>query len=83
MDGPPAQSLGVEPVDRDAVENTSPRPASAPIITSQLITKVLTSAACIVTGTLLTYWYQVSSGASNEHITTMTFRCAFPHPRVN
>ncbi|ORZ35074.1 hypothetical protein BCR44DRAFT_1435029 [Catenaria anguillulae PL171] len=73
MDGPPAQSLGVEPVDRDAVENTGPRPSSAPIITRQLIAKVLTSALVIVTGTLITYSSELASGRSNEHVTTMTF----------
>ncbi|KAI9183152.1 High affinity Ca2+/Mn2+ P-type ATPase-like protein [Blastocladiella emersonii ATCC 22665] len=73
MDGPPAQSLGVEPVDKDAVENTSPRPSSAPIITHELVVKVLTSAAVIVTGTLFVYYMELVSGASTEHVTTMTF----------
>jgi len=51
MDGPPAQSLGVEPVDR-AVAKRPPRRASDSIIDSALMCRVLTSAALVVVGTL-------------------------------
>jgi Ca2+-transporting ATPase len=54
MDGPPAQSLGVEPVD-PLVMNLPPRPRSAPVLTRRLIRRVLTSASIIMLGTIYVY----------------------------
>jgi magnesium-transporting ATPase (P-type) len=51
MDGPPAQSLGVEPVDR-AVAKRPPRRQGDSIIDAHLLFRVLTSAALVVAGTL-------------------------------
>ncbi|KAK7879565.1 hypothetical protein WMY93_033726 [Mugilogobius chulae] len=52
MDGPPAQSLGVEPVDRDVIRKP-PRNISDSILTRSLLVKVLVSAVIIVCGTPL------------------------------
>jgi Ca2+-transporting ATPase len=60
MDGPPAQSLGVEPVDKD-VMHRPPRKVNDSIITWPLVGKVLTSAAIIVIGTLWVFWKEVLS----------------------
>ncbi|KAK0346595.1 High affinity Ca2+/Mn2+ P-type ATPase-like protein [Friedmanniomyces endolithicus] len=54
MDGPPAQSLGVEPVD-PALLSLPPRPRNARVLTPRLIRRVLQSAAVILVGTLITY----------------------------
>ncbi|KAK0249527.1 hypothetical protein B0A54_15916 [Friedmanniomyces endolithicus] len=54
MDGPPAQSLGVEPVD-PALLSLPPRPRNARVLTARLIRRVLQSAAVILVGTLITY----------------------------
>lgn len=53
-------SLGVEPVDRDVMLRP-PRGVHDPIITRALVSKVLTSAAIIVIGTLWVFWKEVSS----------------------
>ena len=75
MDGPPAQSLGVEPVD-PAVMTRPPRKRNARVLTRPVITRVLTSAAIIMLGTLLTYIRVMpSSGAVTARDTTMTFTC--------
>ncbi|RXN32315.1 calcium-transporting ATPase type 2C member 1 isoform X2 [Labeo rohita] len=55
MDGPPAQSLGVEPVDRDVIRKP-PRNVRDSIITRSLIVKVLVSSFIIVCGTLFVFW---------------------------
>ena len=55
MDGPPAQSLGVEPVD-PAVLRTPPRRSDEEIITPALLRRVLTAAAIIVAGTLWVFY---------------------------
>lgn len=54
MDGPPAQSLGVEPVD-PRVMNQPPRPRNANVLTKRLIRRVLTQALVIMVGTITIY----------------------------
>ncbi|KAF9029319.1 Ca-transporting ATPase [Hymenopellis radicata] len=51
MDGPPSQSLGVDPVD-PAVMRRPPRKKDASIITQRVLYRVLFSASMIVIGTL-------------------------------
>lgn len=58
MDGPPAQSLGVEPVD-PRVMTQPPRPRNANVLTKRLIRRVLTSACIIMIGTLSVYIHQM------------------------
>lgn len=85
MDGPPAQSLGVEPVD-PAVMNSPPRPKHARVLTRPLIQRVLTQAAFIMLGTLIIYVREMGdiddelnpgrmSRVVTNHDTTMTFTC--------
>jgi Ca2+-transporting ATPase len=74
MDGPPAQSLGVEPVDPD-VMSRPPRKRGAPVLTWPLIRRVLTSATIIMTGTMAVYSHEMQDGKVNKRDTTMTFTC--------
>ncbi|RJE25954.1 P-type ATPase [Aspergillus sclerotialis] len=89
MDGPPAQSLGVEPVD-PSIMNRPPRPKTARVLTRPLIQRVLTSASLIMLGTLAIYVYEMGDADSTgstvvagekrswvvtAHDTTMTFTC--------
>lgn len=74
MDGPPAQSLGVERVDPD-VMNRPPRRRGDPVLTKALITRVLTSAAIITIGTMLVYSREMLDGQVTRRDTTMTFTC--------
>ncbi|KAL8841925.1 MAG: hypothetical protein Q9170_000705 [Blastenia crenularia] len=75
MDGPPAQSLGVEPVD-PAVMSRPPRSKTARVLSRALIQRVLTSATIIMLGTLIIYIREMSSDHSiNARDTTMTFTC--------
>ncbi|CAH2283015.1 calcium-transporting ATPase type 2C member 1 isoform X1 [Pelobates cultripes] len=59
MDGPPAQSLGVEPVDKDVIRKP-PRNLKDSILTKNLIIKILISSFIIVCGTLFVFWREVS-----------------------
>uniref|UniRef100_A0A6U0ZXV7 Cation-transporting P-type ATPase N-terminal domain-containing protein n=1 Tax=Rhizochromulina marina TaxID=1034831 RepID=A0A6U0ZXV7_9STRA len=72
MDGPPAQSLGVEPVDA-AVVTRPPRRHDEPIINSLVLYRVLSSALLIVTGTLYVHMREVADGEITRRDTTMTF----------
>ena len=74
MDGPPAQSLGVEPVD-PAVMSRPPRPRGARVLTRALIQRVATSASIIMLGTLMIYIREMSSEGVTARDTTMTFTC--------
>lgn len=74
MDGPPAQSLGVERVDPD-VMSRPPRSRSEPVLTKALLQRVLTSAAIIMVGTMVVYTREMLDGEVSRRDTTMTFTC--------
>ena len=76
MDGPPAQSLGVEPVDQDVLKQ-KPRNVKEPMISKSLIINVLLSAGIIILGTLWVFQREMldGSGGKTKRDTTMTFTC--------
>ncbi|KAJ7750112.1 Ca-transporting ATPase [Mycena maculata] len=74
MDGPPSQSLGVDPVD-PAVMQRPPRKKDAPIITRRLLYRVLFSASIIVVGTLFVYMFALEDDNMSRREQTMTFTC--------
>eukprot|EP00794_Sanderia_malayensis_P018780 gene18780-20671_t len=74
MDGPPAQSLGVEPVDKDVMKRP-PRKATNPMITKFLILQVVSSALLIVMGTLFIFGREMADNIVTPRDTTMTFTC--------
>ncbi|XP_050296052.1 calcium-transporting ATPase type 2C member 1 isoform X1 [Anthonomus grandis grandis] len=74
MDGPPAQSLGVEPVSDDVVKQKS-RDTKEPMITKKLIVNVLLSATFILAGTLWVFNKEMTEDGVTARDTTMTFTC--------
>uniref|UniRef100_A0A8C9FSD0 Cation-transporting P-type ATPase C-terminal domain-containing protein n=1 Tax=Pavo cristatus TaxID=9049 RepID=A0A8C9FSD0_PAVCR len=75
MDGPPAQSLGVEPVDRDTIKQP-PRCVTDTILSKSLILKIFMSALIIISGTLFVFWKEVRTTCGiTPRTTTMTFTC--------
>lgn len=77
MDGPPAQSLGVEPVD-PALLQQPPRHRNARVLTRRLLRRVGQSAVIILLGTLFTYVSNLSAEDLLAHSvsardTTLTF----------
>ncbi|GMG56047.1 unnamed protein product [Ambrosiozyma monospora] len=73
MDGPPAQSLGVEPVDPE-VMNKPPRSRNDKILTEQVIKRVLQSASIVILGTMFVYMREMGDSITKRD-TTMTFTC--------
>jgi Ca2+-transporting ATPase len=59
MDGPPAQSLGVEPVDAESIRRVPARDVHEPMITRPLIGNILLSASIIIAGTLAVFYAEV------------------------
>ncbi|KAF2218554.1 hypothetical protein BDZ85DRAFT_245043 [Elsinoe ampelina] len=77
MDGPPAQSLGVEPVDKHLL-SLPPRPRHARVLTRPLLRRVLQSSTIIMLGTLYTYWSNLTPAdmaarSVSPRDTTLTF----------
>lgn len=70
MDGPPAQSLGVEDVDHDVMKRP-PRKRDASIVTPGLLGRVARSALTIVLGTMLVYVMELSGQDDSARTTTM------------
>ena len=73
MDGPPAQSLGVEPVDEE-VMNKPPRKRNDNVLTLQVIKRVLQSAVFVIIGTMFVYVREMGDSITRRD-TTMTFTC--------
>ncbi|KAG7193361.1 High affinity Ca2+/Mn2+ P-type ATPase-like protein [Scheffersomyces spartinae] len=74
MDGPPAQSLGVEPVDHEVMKKP-PRKRNDKILTEAVIKRVLQSAAMIIMGTIYIFIREMNDGEVTARDTTMTFTC--------
>ncbi|NWR72321.1 AT2C2 ATPase, partial [Centropus unirufus] len=74
MDGPPAQSLGVEPVDSDTIKQP-PRRITDTILSKSLILKIFMSAIIIISGTLFVFWKENPKSGITPRTTTMTFTC--------
>jgi len=72
MDGPPAQSLGVEPVD-ERILRAPPRKVTDPIVTRALLTRAVSSAALIMVLTLAVFAHELDDGQVTRRDTTMTF----------
>jgi Ca2+-transporting ATPase len=71
--GPPAQSLGVEPV-HEKILLAKPRKASEPILTRSLLLRAITNAALIVYLTLRVFYMELGDGGIvTRRDTTMTF----------
>jgi Ca2+-transporting ATPase len=65
MDGPPAQSLGVEPVD-DRILRAPPRKVTDPIVTRALLTRAVSSALLICFLTLLVFAHELGKPLLKE-----------------
>jgi P-type Ca2+ transporter type 2C len=70
MDGPPAQSLGVEPADPDVMERP---PSREQIISRRNLLKIIITGVVMSVGTLALYYFELSSGVSTIKATTMAF----------
>lgn len=70
MDGPPAQSLGVEPSDPDVMERP---PSKEEIISRRNLIKIIIAGVVMSVGTLILYYFELASGVSTIKATTMAF----------
>lgn len=73
MDGPPAQSLGVEPVDLE-VMSKPPRKRNDNVLTMAVIKRVLQSSFFVIIGTMYVCVREMGDSITRRD-TTMTFTC--------
>lgn len=74
MDGPPAQSLGVEPADKEIMKKP-PRNTKEAMLSRSLLLNIILSASIIVCGTLYVFKEMMEDGKMTARDTTMTFTC--------
>ncbi len=70
MDGPPAQSLGVEPPEKDVMERT---PIKEEIIPRKNLYKIIIAGVVMTVGTLALYFYELSIGVGGLKATSVAF----------
>ncbi len=70
MDGPPAQSLGVEPPEKGVMERP---PLKEEIIPRKNLIKIVVAGVVMTLGTLALYYYLLSGGADLTKAMTMAF----------
>ncbi|KAI9465357.1 hypothetical protein BJY52DRAFT_1246819 [Lactarius psammicola] len=75
LDGPPSQSLGVDPIDLDAMRKP-PRKKDEPTTSRRIFFRVAFSVSVIVVDTLFAYYFASSDDQSMSHRDqSMTFFC--------
>lgn len=74
MDGPPAQSLGVEPSDKELMKKP-PRDTKVAMLSKDILINIILSASIIVCGTLYVFKEMMEDGKITNRDTTMTFTC--------
>ena len=70
MDGPPAQSLGVEPPEKGVMERP---PRKEEIIPRKNLLKIVVAGIVMTVGTLLLYYFELISGVGALKATTVAF----------
>ncbi|MCE5214295.1 MAG: calcium-translocating P-type ATPase, PMCA-type [Methanobacterium sp.] len=70
MDGPPAQSLGVEPAEKNVMERT---PLKEEIIPRKNLIKIIIAGVVMTIGTLALYYYLLTNNTDLIKATSMAF----------
>ena len=70
MDGPPAQTLGVEGAERDLMQRP---PETGDILNRKTLTEILISGIVMAIGTISVFAYELSAGASESKAMTVAF----------
>ena len=70
MDGPPAQTLGIEGAEKDTMERP---PETGDIITKNTLLQIFGAGLVMAIGTVIVFWWQITSGASTHKAMTVAF----------
>ena len=70
MDGPPAQTLGIEGAERDLMQR---RPENGDILTRKTLLEILISGIVMAIGTIAVFSYQLSINSTESKAMTVAF----------
>ena len=70
MDGPPAQTLGIEGAEKDLMQRP---PETGDILTRKTMLEILISGIVMAIGTICVFWYQLNIGSSEGKSMTVAF----------
>ena len=70
MDGPPAQTLGIEGAEKDLMQRP---PETGDILTRKTMLEILISGIVMAIGTICVFWYQLNIGSSEGKAMTIAF----------
>ncbi len=70
MDGPPAQTLGIEGAEKDLMQRP---PETGDILTRKTMLEILISGIVMAIGTICVFWYQLNIGSSEGKAMTVAF----------
>ena len=70
MDGPPAQTLGIEGAEKDLMQRP---PETGDILTKKTLLEILISGIVMAIGTIAVFSYQLSIGSSESKAMTVAF----------
>ena len=70
MDGPPAQTLGIEGAEKDTMERP---PETGDIITKNTLLQIFGAGLVMAIGTVIVFWWQITSGVSTQKAMTVAF----------
>ncbi len=70
MDGPPAQTLGIEGAEKDLMERP---PETGDILTRKTLLEILITGLVMAIGTIIVFWYQISINSTEIKAMTVAF----------
>jgi Ca2+-transporting ATPase len=76
MDGPPAQSLGVEPLDKDVMKKP-PRDPTEQVVTKKMVINVVSGAFVMFLGTMALFFWELKKGVSGVDLERRAMTMAF------
>ena len=70
MDGPPAQTLGIEGAERNLMQRP---PETGDILTRKTLLEIFISGLVMAIGTIIVFWYQLSINSTESKAMTVAF----------
>jgi len=70
MDGPPAQTLGIEGAEKNLMKR---QPETGDILTRKTLMEILISGIVMAIGTIIVFWYQLSIKSTESKAMTVAF----------
>ena len=80
MDGPPAQTLGMEGAEKDTMQRP---PETGDILTKKTLIDIFLLGAVMAIGTIIVFYWEIYSGASTKKAMTVAFTLFIVYQLLN